>query len=411
MAAPRGGHCHVTSHGRNRPAVPRRHGSDHRRGHVSDHPHGSRRRSCSGPTLERADDQTGPRTRASMRPWDVRDWPDPRTRSSVRGMRLTVLQGDSTATVESSADLALTPDALLEATGWELKPQGLCRDDVCVPGTFDPLTLTAVATALQRPLAAEVLDDQAVAVLGEGPGSTVRAGEVAEPLTLPDVDGQPLQVTGSGRKTAVVAWSTWCGCRYELPAWKQLAEELRAEGLDVVTVALDDDPEAVRSWAERGGLPTAVDTEHRLSDLFGVVNVPSTVWLDEDGRVVKPPTIAPGDDQFIDWTKVSSEQHHDALRAWVRDGSLPDVRSGGWPPGCTATATRRRPSGTSKPLSRRPHWTSRSCGRRCRCAARTRSARSSSPSGTSGMRPAGPGTRPHEQPRDGQRLPEGGRCP
>lgn len=239
-------------------------------------------------------------------------------------MRLTVLQGDRTATVDCSADLVLSPEALLEATGWELKPLGLCQGDVCVPGTFEPLTLAAVTRALRRPLAVEILDDQVVAVLGEPPGTTVHTGEVAE-LTLPDVDGEPINVTGSGRKTAVVAWSTWCGCRYELPAWKALAEELRAEGLDVVTVALDEDPEAVRPWAESAGLPTAVDLEHRLSDLFGVVNVPSTVWLDEQGRVVKPPTIAPGDDQFLEWTKVGSEQHHDALRSWVRTGELPAV--------------------------------------------------------------------------------------
>ncbi|MCW2544262.1 MAG: Redoxin domain protein [Frankiales bacterium] len=238
-------------------------------------------------------------------------------------MKLTVLSTEHEATVEAGPDLALTPEALLEATGWELKPQGLCRGDVCVPGSFENLTLTAVAAALRRPLAVQLLEGAAVAVLGEPAGSTVLAGEIAEPLTLPDVDGNPVQVTGSGRKTAVVAWSTWCGCRYELPAWKALAEELRAEGLDVVTVALDEDPEAVRSWAERGGLPTAVDLEHRLSDLFGIVNVPSTVWLDEDGRVVKPPTIAPGDDQFIDWTKVSADEHHDALRNWVRTGELP----------------------------------------------------------------------------------------
>jgi peroxiredoxin len=240
-------------------------------------------------------------------------------------MKLTVLSTDHETTVECGPDLTLSPEALLEATGWELKPQGLCRGDVCVPGSFDTLTLTAVASALRRPLAVELVEGGAVAVLGEPAGSTVQAGEVAEPLTLPDVDGAPLQVTGSGRKTAVVAWSTWCGCRYELPAWKAIAEELRAEGLDVVTVALDEDPEAVRSWAERGGLPTAVDAEHRLSDLFGVVNVPSTVWLDEEGRVVKPPTIAPGDDQFIDWTKVSADEHHDALRSWVRNGDLPEV--------------------------------------------------------------------------------------
>jgi thiol-disulfide isomerase/thioredoxin len=236
---------------------------------------------------------------------------------------ITLLDGDRTTTVPSDG-LTLTGEALLEATGWELKPHGLCRGDVCVPGALvAPVSLASVAAALGRPLAVEALDTGFVAVLGEPGGQTVLSGDVAPPLVLRDVDGNDVQVTGTGRKTAVVAWSTWCGCRYELPAWKQLGDELKAAGLDIITVALDEDREAVRPWTV--DLPTAVDTEHRLSDVFGIVNVPSTVWLDEDGRVVKPPTIAPGDDQFEEFTQVKADQHHDALRRWVRSGEVPPV--------------------------------------------------------------------------------------
>jgi hypothetical protein len=122
----------------------------------------------------------------------------------------------------------------------------------------------------------------------------------------------------------VVAWSTWCGCRYELPAWKKLADELKADGLQIITVAVDEDVEAVRPWVQ-SELTTAVDPEHRLSDVFGIVNVPSTVWLDEQGRVVKPPTIAPGDDQFVEFSEVPADRHHEALRAWARGGAAPVV--------------------------------------------------------------------------------------
>lgn len=240
---------------------------------------------------------------------------------------LTLLDGDRTTVVDALLEddaVLLTTAALLEATGWELKPHGLCRGEVCVPAQLtEPVALTDVATALRRPLAVEVVDGAPVAALGEAGGSTVLAGQLAPDVSLPDVDGNPVVVTGSGRKTAVVAWSTWCGCRYELPAWKALADELAAEGLDVVTVAMDEDAEAVRPWAQTADLPVAVDLEHRLSDLFGVVNVPATVWLDEEGRVVKPPTIAPGDDQFVEFTEVGADAHHDALRRWVRGGEVP----------------------------------------------------------------------------------------
>jgi thiol-disulfide isomerase/thioredoxin len=214
--------------------------------------------------------------------------------------------------------------AVSTATGWRLESHGLCRGDVCLPAQLtDPVELGALADAFRRPLAVEMLDDRIVAVLGAAAGSSVRLGDIAPEVVLPDVTGAPTPITGRGRKTAVVAWSTWCGCRYELPAWLQLAEEL-ADCLDIVTVALDDDTAAVSKWTSRvPDLPVAVDAEHRLSDVFGVVNVPATVWLDEQNRVVKAPTIAPGDDRFIEFTEVSAEVHHDALRAWAHGGAAP----------------------------------------------------------------------------------------
>ena len=238
------------------------------------------------------------------------------------------MDGDRTTSVPvtlSAGEVVLTGGSVLEATGWEPKAHGMCRAEVCVPAQLDPerVPLTQLAAVLRRPLALERLADRVVAVLGEPAGAALTAGDAAPELTLPDVDGRPVPITGSGRKTAVVAWSTWCGCRYELPAWQALADELRGQGLDVVTVALDEDPEAVRPWAGTADLPTAVDVEHRLSDLFGIVNVPATVWVDEDDRVAKAPTIAPGNDQFREFTQLDAEQHHEALRRWVRTGEVP----------------------------------------------------------------------------------------
>ena len=41
--------------------------------------------------------------------------------------------------------------------------------------------------------------------------------------------------------------------------------------------------------AARPEHPSLLDPEHRVDALFGVVNVPSVVWIDENGLVVRPP--------------------------------------------------------------------------------------------------------------------------
>lgn len=227
--------------------------------------------------------------------------------------------------VPTDERLALDAAAVRTVTGWELKPHGLCRDAVCRPARLgDSVELPELAALLRRPLALEELATRTVAVLGEPVGSTVQAGATAPPLALPALDGSAVELTRRGRRTVLVVWSTWCGCRYELPSWAALANELEPLGVDVVTIALDDDLDAVRTWTSRAPqLPTAIDADHLVSDVFGVVNVPSAVWLDADGTVVKAPTIAPGDDRFLDFTEVRADVHHDAVRSWAAGGTPP----------------------------------------------------------------------------------------
>ena len=74
--------------------------------------------------------------------------------------------------------------------------------------------------------------------------------------------------------------------------WQELRSELHGDGLEVVTVALDSaGPEAARPWIEaaRPEHPALIDEHHLLDALFGIVNVPSGLWIDEAGTVVRPP--------------------------------------------------------------------------------------------------------------------------
>jgi hypothetical protein len=48
--------------------------------------------------------------------------------------------------------------------------------------------------------------------------------------------------------------------------------------------------EAARPFIEAAAPehPSLLDTEHRMDALFGVVNIPNVVWIDEEGMIVRP---------------------------------------------------------------------------------------------------------------------------
>lgn len=208
------------------------------------------------------------------------------------------------------------------------KEVGLCWGDVCIPNA-GPDDLEDWAERSGYVLARDDGEEESVVAIAPSAETHQRdaAGGRAPELTLADVDGNPVSFDDlSGHKRVLVTWASWCGCRHELGGWQRLQDELADAGLRLFSVALDADPEDSRPWIEAASpsYPVAVDTAHVTAERYGITNVPSVVWIDEDDRIVKPPTIAPGDDTFLDFTRIEADRHHGALRAWVRDGVLPD---------------------------------------------------------------------------------------
>jgi hypothetical protein len=76
--------------------------------------------------------------------------------------------------------------------------------------------------------------------------------------------------------------------------WQALHDELTPLGVDVTLIALDT-PAAASPWLEpiRDDGPLAlVDEALRTTELLGWVNVPSAVWFDERGTIVRGPEVS-----------------------------------------------------------------------------------------------------------------------
>jgi hypothetical protein len=83
--------------------------------------------------------------------------------------------------------------------------------------------------------------------------------------------------------------------------WQALHEELRDRKLAVIAVALDSGGAATTAQWIRAAAPTypcLIDERHLVGELYGMVNVPSAVWIDEEGRIVRPAETAGSTDSF-----------------------------------------------------------------------------------------------------------------
>ena len=110
--------------------------------------------------------------------------------------------------------LALRPNELHAATGWEIQPEGACKDGECVslsgvdPAPDGAIDVTAFAERMGMPLVAD--DRHAIWALGPRAGGNVLASVDLPDLVFSDFDGGTCELAGlRGRKVFLLAWASW----------------------------------------------------------------------------------------------------------------------------------------------------------------------------------------------------------
>jgi len=103
--------------------------------------------------------------------------------------------------------LDIGADEFQEATGWEIKPEGACKGEVCVPlagtgfdllSTVERLGMAVVSEAGLWAVGPETLGGRALTIAD------------ASDFHLPDLDGEEFHMSSlRGQKVLVVSWAPY----------------------------------------------------------------------------------------------------------------------------------------------------------------------------------------------------------
>jgi thiol-disulfide isomerase/thioredoxin len=83
-------------------------------------------------------------------------------------------------------------------------------------------------------------------------------------------------------------WATWCGpCRQEMPLLEQMYKKYRPMGFTLLGVNVEPDPAGAEDWLKETPVtfPILFDRENRVTKLYNVSGMPSSVLIDRKGNV------------------------------------------------------------------------------------------------------------------------------
>jgi hypothetical protein len=109
----------------------------------------------------------------------------------------------------------------------------------------------------------------------------------------------------------------------DLPGWQAIYQQLKDKNFEIISVAEDTGGVKDAGKAITDANPTytvLIDQEHLVSKLYNMVNVPTGVWISEEGKIVRPNEVAFVDDKFRSLTGLDSTIYLNALKDWAEKG-------------------------------------------------------------------------------------------
>ncbi len=116
------------------------------------------------------------------------------------------------------------------------------------------------------------------------------AGYLAPDFSLPAIDGSEMSLSElRGQPALLNFWATWCPpCRQEMPHLQAVSETFAGKA-HVIGVDQGETADQVAAFADEIGIdfPLLIDEDGRVNKQFGVVALPTTIFIDENGVVTE----------------------------------------------------------------------------------------------------------------------------
>ena len=98
---------------------------------------------------------------------------------------------------------------------------------------------------------------------------------------------------------------------------------MKDKNFEIISVAQDTGgAKDAGPWIEKSGAEYTVliDAKHLVTKLYQMVNVPTAVWIDERGRIVRPNEVAYVDNRYKSLHGLDAASYLDGIRDWVEKG-------------------------------------------------------------------------------------------
>ncbi|OUN65105.1 MULTISPECIES: TlpA disulfide reductase family protein [Butyricimonas] len=118
-------------------------------------------------------------------------------------------------------------------------------------------------------------------------------GAIAPGFQLPTPEGKQVSLSSfRGKYLLLVFWASWCApCRGEIPHLKEIYEKYHADGLDILSVSVDNNRAAWEKALDESNMPwTQVSDLQGLKgevpNLYNVQGVPALWLIDQEGKIM-----------------------------------------------------------------------------------------------------------------------------